>query len=61
MVNLTIDDQQLEAQEGMTVLQVARANAIRIPTLCYHPALKPSGSCKAAMVCVLVKIPLPEI
>jgi len=50
MLNLTIDNRSYEAEEGMTVLQVARANNIQIPTLCYHPALIPSGSCKLCAV-----------
>ena len=54
MVNLTIDDREYEAEEGMTALQVARANDIRIPTLCFHPALRPSGSCKLCAVEVRV-------
>ena len=44
MVTITIDDSKYEADEGMSVLQVAKANGIRIPTLCYHTSLIPSGS-----------------
>jgi predicted molibdopterin-dependent oxidoreductase YjgC len=50
MLRIVIDDREYEAREGMTVLEVARANAIRIPTLCFHPALKPSGACKLCAV-----------
>jgi predicted molibdopterin-dependent oxidoreductase YjgC len=50
MITITIDGQAYEAEEGWTALQVARANNISIPTLCYHPALKPSGSCKLCAV-----------
>ena len=50
MATITIDEKEYEAQEGMTVLQVARANGLRIPTLCYHPSLKPSGSCRLCVV-----------
>ena len=46
MVKITIDEREYEAEEGLSVLEVARANQISIPTLCYHPALKPSGSCR---------------
>lgn len=49
-VILRIDDQQIEAADGDTVLETARKNGIHIPTLCYHPALKPSGSCKLCAV-----------
>ena len=34
------------AQKNQTLLSVARENKIKIPQLCFHPALKPSGSCK---------------
>jgi bidirectional [NiFe] hydrogenase diaphorase subunit len=45
MVKITIDGNEYEADEGMTVLQIAKINGVRIPTLCYHASLKPSGSC----------------
>jgi predicted molibdopterin-dependent oxidoreductase YjgC len=45
MITIHINDRAFEAREGMTVLEVARDNGIAIPTLCYHPALKPSGAC----------------
>jgi len=39
-----------EAGEGQTVLQVARANGIHIPTLCYLSELTPWGSCRVCLV-----------
>ena len=50
MPRITIDDQQYEAEDGITVLEVARANGFQIPTLCFHPSLKPSGSCRLCAV-----------
>ena len=50
MLNITIDDREYEAEEGMTVLEVARIHDIPVPTLCYHPSLKPSGSCRLCAV-----------
>jgi formate dehydrogenase major subunit len=50
MVTLTIDGQLLQAESGQTVLDVARAAGIFIPTLCDHPALRPSGGCRLCMV-----------
>ncbi len=47
---LNIDGQQLEAQEGITVLEVARAAGIYIPTLCYDPMLQPFGACRLCIV-----------
>ncbi|MGB5746834.1 MAG: 2Fe-2S iron-sulfur cluster-binding protein [Desulfobacterales bacterium] len=50
MPKITIDDHEYDAEDGMSVLQVAKANGIRIPTLCYHPSLSPSGSCRLCAV-----------
>lgn len=49
-VSIQIDNQPLEAVDGDTVLETARRYGIHIPTLCYHPALKPSGSCRMCAV-----------
>ena len=50
MVTVTIDDREYPAEEGMTMLEIARAHDIPIPTLCYHPSLRPSGSCRLCAV-----------
>jgi len=50
MVNLTIDGKAVTAEEGTYILQVAQANNIDIPTLCYHPALEPFGACRLCTV-----------
>ena len=50
MITITIDGTSYPAEEGQTALQIARENGISIPTLCFHPALKPSGSCKLCAV-----------
>jgi heterodisulfide reductase subunit A len=50
MIKFTIDGQQLAAEEGQTVLEVARRAGISIPTLCYHPALEPYGACRLCTV-----------
>ncbi len=49
-MTLTIDGQVVEADEGMTLLEVARKNSIPIPTLCYHPVLEPYGACRLCTV-----------
>ncbi|MHC4115292.1 MAG: 2Fe-2S iron-sulfur cluster-binding protein [Planctomycetota bacterium] len=36
MLNFTINDKQLQVEEGKTVLEVAQEHGIKIPTLCYH-------------------------
>lgn len=49
-VHLTIDGQSIQADEGQTILEAARAAGIRIPTLCYHRDLTPSGNCRICVV-----------
>jgi predicted molibdopterin-dependent oxidoreductase YjgC len=49
-INIAIDGKKIEAQDGQTVLQVARENGINIPTLCYHKDLSPTGNCRMCVV-----------
>jgi bidirectional [NiFe] hydrogenase diaphorase subunit len=49
-VKLTIDGRQVKAATGTTVLLAAKAAGIDIPTLCYHPELKPEGHCRLCVV-----------
>lgn len=50
MIDLTIDGKKVKAQEGKTLLQVARDNGIHIPTLCSNDALEPYGACRLCVV-----------
>jgi predicted molibdopterin-dependent oxidoreductase YjgC len=50
MIRLTINGRAIETDEGKTILQVARENNIRIPTLCFHEKLFPIGSCRLCIV-----------
>ena len=50
MITLTIDGQEIQAQEGRTLLNVAREHGIPIPTLCYHEALEPFAACRMCLV-----------
>ena len=59
MVNLTIDGRAVQAKKGSTILDVARENGIFIPTLCYHQALHPIGSCRICVVEVKPGPPRP--
>uniref|UniRef100_A0A7C3V2C9 2Fe-2S iron-sulfur cluster binding domain-containing protein n=1 Tax=Desulfobacca acetoxidans TaxID=60893 RepID=A0A7C3V2C9_9BACT len=59
MVNLTIDGRAIQAEPGKTILEVAKENGIFIPYLCYHPALKPIGSCRVCVVEVKPGPPRP--
>ncbi|MBI4495344.1 MAG: (2Fe-2S)-binding protein [Deltaproteobacteria bacterium] len=50
MIHLMINGQNLQAEKGTTVLEVARENGIRIPTLCYNESLGPEGRCRLCLV-----------
>ena len=49
-VKLWIDGQEVEVPEGTTVLKAAEEAGVHIPTLCYHPLLRPSGNCRMCAV-----------
>jgi formate dehydrogenase alpha subunit len=53
-MKLIINERQIEADEGQTVLEAARRHGISIPTLCHHPDLHPVGSCR---LCVVEAVP----
>ncbi|UCG36529.1 MAG: (2Fe-2S)-binding protein [Candidatus Bathyarchaeota archaeon] len=50
MVTLTIDGVKVQAEEGSTILEVARFYGFNIPTLCYHEELTPYGACRLCVV-----------
>lgn len=50
MINLTINGKQIEAKEGKTLLEIARAEEIDIPTLCYDKDLSIFGGCRLCVV-----------
>lgn len=50
MIELTIDEKIVKAEEGTTILQAAKSAGIKIPHLCYHPALSSSSSCRICVV-----------
>ena len=45
MIKIIIDGKEIVAPKGQTVLQIACANGIDIPNLCYTDELKPYGAC----------------
>ncbi len=49
-VTLSIDGQEVRAQEGTTVIEAARKAGIPIPSLCHDQRLKPHGACRLCMV-----------
>lgn len=49
-VTLTIDDREVQAPQGMLLIEAARTIGIEIPHYCYHPGLHPVGSCRMCLV-----------
>ena len=49
-VKLTIDGQEVEAQAGSTILQVADYLGIEVPRFCYHERLAIAGNCRMCLV-----------
>lgn len=50
MIELTINDRKITAEEGSTILQAAIKNGIKIPNLCYDKRLRPYGACRLCVV-----------
>ncbi|MBE0431826.1 (2Fe-2S)-binding protein [candidate division WOR-3 bacterium] len=49
-ITVTINGRKVKAQKGATVLEIAQASGIRIPTLCHHKDLSPYGGCRLCIV-----------
>ena len=49
-ISIRIDGEYVPAQEGQTILEVARASAKYIPTLCWLENLTPVGACRLCIV-----------
>jgi len=52
---LQIDGREVEAREGMTILEAAQNVGIVIPTLCHHEKLEPYGACRICTVEVEIR------
>jgi bidirectional [NiFe] hydrogenase diaphorase subunit len=50
LIPVTIDGEHIEVEKGTTVLEAAIRLNIRIPSLCYHEAIEPYGSCRLCQV-----------
>lgn len=50
MATVIINGRPTEFDEGMSILEAARALRIEIPTLCHDERLKPIGSCRMCLV-----------
>jgi bidirectional [NiFe] hydrogenase diaphorase subunit len=54
-VLLQIDGREVNAREGVTILEAAQSVWISIPTLCHHEKLEPYGGCRICSVEVDVR------
>lgn len=50
MINLMINGKRVTAEEGMTIMEAAKANHISIPNLCYLEGIHRLGSCRICVV-----------
>lgn len=49
-ITLLIDGREVKGKQGQTIIEVARANGINIPSLCYHPRISKTGACRICLV-----------
>jgi len=50
LVNIKINGQPTQVEEGKTVLEVLKEIGIDVPVLCYHPKLTSIGACRMCVV-----------
>ncbi len=50
MVKIKIDGKEIMAPEGENLLKAAKDNGIKIPSLCWHDKLSPTGACRLCLV-----------
>ena len=49
-INITIDGKECTAKEGETILNVARANDLFVPAICYQTKCSPTLACRLCLV-----------
>ena len=57
-VSILVDNVEVKAEEGSSILEAARRAEIYIPSLCYHPDLSPSRRVKASSLIYRGKEPV---
>ncbi|HPY08338.1 MAG: [FeFe] hydrogenase, group A [Patescibacteria group bacterium] len=50
MLSIKINNRKYKVKPGQTILEVAQANNIKIPSLCHHPDVKTKASCRVCVV-----------
>ncbi len=49
-ITLTLNGREVQAKPGQTILEVARAGGVDIPTLCYDSRMEAYGACRMCLV-----------
>lgn len=50
MINMTINNVDVQAEEGWTILETAKFYGLEIPTLCHNEGLSSFGGCRLCLV-----------
>ena len=50
MIDLKINNQKIQVEDGTTILDAAESIGIKIPSLCHHPSVEPYGACRLCTV-----------
>jgi NADH-quinone oxidoreductase subunit G len=50
MPKFTLNDQEIEAKPGQTIIEAALDHGVEIPHYCYHPDLPIDGNCRMCLV-----------
>src|SRR5512138_850858 len=50
MVAFTLNGKTVEGREDQTLLEIADAQGVEIPRLCYMDGMRPDGNCRSCMV-----------
>ena len=50
MLKLTIDDKEIEVEDGTTVMQACEQAGVEIPHFCFHERLEIAGNCRMCLV-----------
>ncbi|MDD5696521.1 MAG: [FeFe] hydrogenase, group A [Candidatus Pacebacteria bacterium] len=51
-IKISINGKEIMCFTGETVLDVARKNGLKIPSLCFHPDLEASGGCRLCLISI---------
>jgi NADH-quinone oxidoreductase subunit G len=50
MAKVTIDGTEVEVQDGINIIEAAKAADVHVPHFCYHPSLSVVGQCRMCLV-----------